>query len=130
MSETVELQVKRRKPFEWRAPGHREADLTRSLPFFQSGIGRYVHRVRFGKMYYRDGKLSHTAFTGWCGVTGFVSEKNRAQPWRDRGRNSDLFVDPPKSAVLCATCEGRAIGAGQTESRMICGRVVKFSPRP
>lgn len=40
-----------------------------------------------------------------------------------------LLAIVPENEVLCATCEGRAIGAGQTESRLINGHMVKYAPR-
>ncbi len=82
-------------------------------------MGNYVHRIRSAVHHiWREG-YSHTNFDLWCGMTGFSSNKH----------HSRLFEDPPPEYPICATCEGRAIGAGQTESRMICGRLVKFSPR-
>lgn len=40
-----------------------------------------------------------------------------------------LFEHAPEGEVLCATCEGRAIGAGQDDSHQINGRMVRFAPR-
>lgn len=40
-----------------------------------------------------------------------------------------FFDVPPDRAIHCATCEGRAIGAGKDGARIIAGRTVLFSPR-
>ncbi len=101
--------------------------LTKSLPFYRSAQGTYVHRVRSGTVHFYDGVAQHTSFHLWCGMLGSVGI---TLPYpRHRPSRGDLFSDVPKTATLCATCEGRAVGAGQLGSRMICGRIVKFSPR-
>lgn len=88
----------------------------RILPFYKSNRGRYVHRIRKADNHWSKGKLSHTSLGFWCGGQGFV---NKGQ----------LFQEIPNELILCATCEGRAIGAGLEESRTINGKEVKFSPR-
>ena len=105
------------------APGHTELSITSALPFFQTPYGAYVHRPRSGTLFYRDGEYHHTAISFWCGGTGFMGGNKKAKP------DGRFFEELPANAVLCATCEGRAIGAGQTGSHQICGRVVRFSPR-
>lgn len=113
----VELQRKKRPAWG----GYRVMDLTRSLPFFRCRQGQYIHRVRSGWVHVTDkGKPRHTSLSAWCGISGHVG--NSAKP-------DEILNEPPIGFPICATCEGRAIGAGQTESRMICGRIVKFSPR-
>ena len=111
----VELEIRR-------TPGPRRVgdpivQVRRSLPFFKSKQSEYVHRVRRATMYYRDGQYTHTALHFWCGGNGFPGPKGT------------LMDVPPGDAVFCATCEGRAIGAGLEGNREICGRAVLFKPR-
>jgi hypothetical protein len=113
------VELLRRKKSHWHAPTHHTMHLTRSLPFFRSAQGSYVHRVRSGHIHFRGNEAKHTSLSFWCGGTGFVGCSERP---------GQMFDNPPANSPLCATCEGRAIGAGMTESRLICGRVVKFSP--
>ena len=72
-------------------------------------------------MHYFNGNYSHTSFSAWCGQTGFHS----------KGRHGSLRLtdNPPDDLPLCATCEGRAIGAGQLGATVIAGRQVIFTPR-
>lgn len=90
--------------------------LKRSLPFYQSRAGTYIHRIRNAQVHYFDDVYRHTSFSFWCGGTG--SEK--------KGK---ILSEVPHGEIVCATCEGRAIGAGQTDSHKINGQMVKFSPR-
>ena len=92
--------------------------MTASLPFWQSRErhGAYVHRVRSGVLHLYDGKPSHAAFGLWCGMSGLSS-------------NGSILAAPGPHEVMCATCEGRAIGAGLVGAPIIAGRPVKFSPR-
>lgn len=89
----------------------------KSLPFVTSIRGGYVHRVRYVTMFTILGK-SHLAVSCWCGMTQFVSGTRKAK----------LIESPDESSVMCATCEGRAIGAGLDGVTEINGRMVKFSP--
>jgi hypothetical protein len=76
--------------------------IAKSLPFVESRMGRYTHRVRCANL----------------GMSFCISER--------KGR----FVEEPSPGyVVCATCEGRAIGAGQLGAREIAGREVMFAPR-
>lgn len=68
-------------------------------------------------MFFWDGRYSHTAFAAWCSQS--LLTKNGLK----------LTDDPPRDLPVCGTCEGRARGAGQLESREIAGRQVVFSPR-
>jgi hypothetical protein len=116
---TVELVRERVRPYQWRNERSHYAILTRCLPFFRSKPDTYVHRVRSGRVHFWDGKVSHTSLSMWCGQSGYVG---------DRGAG-EIFADAPIKSTVCATCEGRAIGAGQLGAKMLCGRVVKFSPQ-
>jgi len=106
------------------------AKISRTLPYFWKGAGHYVHRVRSGTIHFTDWdcrnrtpmelKMTHISFNFWCDGVGFAGTRNR---------EGKLYSAAPETGVVCATCEGRAIGAGQTDSRMICGHMVKFAPR-
>lgn len=88
-----------------------------SLPFYRSNGGAYTHRVRSGGMLTSGWKPAHSVLHLWCGATGFPGTKGK------------LLAEPGPVDIICATCEGRAIGAGQTGTPTIAGRVVRFSPR-
>ena len=118
--EGLKVKLVKGKPSNWNAPGHREFHLSESIPFFRSSLGTYVHRVKTVKIHERDGKYTHTHVTYWCGNGGLVDGKHH--------RFAEAFAAPPDGAVCCGTCEGRAIGAGMTESRVIAGRFLKFQP--
>ena len=88
-----------------------------ALPFFKSTQGEYFHRLRSGTNHWDTGKLRHTSVHFWCGSSGFLGAKGK------------LYARIPDGSVICATCEGRAIGSGQIDSGLINERPVKFSPR-
>lgn len=90
-----------------------------SPPFFQSGPGRYVHRIRSGTAFEWVGwnRAGHTCFRLWCGQTGHVR------------RWTKITDAPDMDNQFCATCEGRAIGAGLAGTPEICGRPVMYAPR-
>lgn len=109
----VNLEIKREEP----GPGnHRTTAILKSLPFFQMGPKRYVHRVRSGLVYWRNNTPHHMALKFWCGGIGYP------------GRGEFLQF-PGSNETFCATCEGRAIGTGLYGAPLICGRVVRFSPK-
>lgn len=98
----------------------RSYSLLSSLPFFTSrrawnGRMPYVHRIRNGTLYTIHAR-PHVAFRFWCGAFGFL----------DKGF---LMSELPPDRELCATCEGRAIGAGLVDARHINGRPVIYTPR-
>lgn len=88
-----------------------------SLPYFKTRQGEYFHRVRHANNHWRGGELSHTSVGFWCGNGGFIGEKGR------------LYAKIPEGGVLCATCEGKAIGAGLDGERKINGKKVMYSPK-
>jgi len=92
--------------------------LTKSLPYYKSNDSnaKYYHRVRYGARHHVMNKTHYSA-SFWCGSHGLIGEKGR------------LSAVVPNGEVLCATCEGRAIGAGLDGSRIINGKKVMYSPR-
>ncbi len=88
--------------------------LKRALPFWHGDSAHYVHRIRSGQWYQHD---DHLAFTMWCGQTRFE-------------RRGGLRADVLDGWALCATCEGRAIGAGQVTAETLVGHELVFSPHP
>ncbi len=104
------------KVYEWNPPGYITKNVKYMLPFYQATSGKYVHRVRSAKNHWIHGRLSHTSIEFWCGNQGFL-KKGRVH----------ASVEPGEK--ICATCEGRAIGAGIVGSRQINGNLVKFSPQ-
>jgi hypothetical protein len=94
------------------------------LPFYRRHPGARIHRVRSGEIHYRRAgdQYMHTSFKFWCGSLGFLSA--------NRPNASLLALAPEGEAdIFCATCEGRAIGAGLDGARVINGRNVIFEPR-
>lgn len=90
-----------------------------SLPFVESARGTYTHRVRYVELHNLGAHWKpHLAAGCWCGMTVLISE-------RKPGR---LVEAPSDGYVVCATCEGRAIGSGQLGSRVIAEREVMFQP--
>ena len=126
----VELQRRKREP-DWSFNPHiSNISVSRCLPFYQGNPNSYVHRIRYGTIHNWQGEYSHTSFQFWCGGNGFLRHHQRkANGSRGRIIGGLIYAVPPDKTVSCATCEGRAIGAGLTESRMIAGRMLVFSPR-
>jgi len=77
-----------------------------------------VHRSMSGGHYYHpDGSYSHSVIEAWCG-------------YHLLRKNGLLLLDRPlEDMPVCATCEGRAIGAGQLGSREIAGNPVTYHQR-
>jgi hypothetical protein len=104
--------------------------LTSTLPFYERDGGGYVHRVRSGDMhYFRDtGKLTHTTVQFWCGA-GYASIYPASKQPKRKGRVPGRLVrEPSLGRVVCATCEGRAIGSGQLGEHKIGPHSVKYKP--
>lgn len=107
--------------------GPRPVPLKRALPFFSGPGRRMAHRVRSGSMYlHHDADWPTTiALHFWCGNQGFL---RRTTPRRTHG--GFLFAAPPDDFPMCATCEGRAIGAGEPSAAFLFQqRSLLFSPR-
>lgn len=87
-----------------------------ALPFYKGARGLYTHRLRSGSAHYWDGRLSHVSYHFWCGNIATSGK-------------GTLLPKIPEGGIVCATCEGRAVGAGLAGSRTINGQAVMFSPR-
>lgn len=121
MSTKVELQYRKRfaNPFYSLPYGWREDPIKKSVPFYRSRRGTYTHRIRSGTVKVREGRETVASFHMWCGQLGFIGDKH----------GGEIMDDVPATAIICATCEGRAIGSGMLGTPMICGRIVKYSPQ-
>jgi hypothetical protein len=98
-------------------PGYQSKSIIRSKPYYKSRQGKYFHRVRFATKHIRNKKLSHVSISFWCGAGGFL------------GRKGIMYYEVPEDGILCAVCEGKAIGAGVDGDRVINGRYVNYQPR-
>lgn len=107
-------------PFTRNHPTHRKVPISACAPFYWSRRATRIHRIRWASIHYIDGEYSHTSIHTWCDQVGHVGYR---EAW---GRITD---DPPEDLPYCATCEGRAIGAGQLGAQEINGRPVIYSPR-
>lgn len=98
----------------------RTKSISYMLPFYKSSLttAKYVHRVRSANSHWHNGKLSHISIHFWCGNIGYIDGRGR------------LYAEVQNGEILCATCEGRAIGSGQDGARIINGREVMYSPKP
>lgn len=116
----MKVQLKQEKPSKgWKNPKHDILPITMAYPYYQSKPDKPIHRIRSGGIHIWDGKYKHHHFKLWCGNLGFIAPN----------RDSALLPDAPTDAMFCATCEGRAIGAGMDGSRTINGRMVCYSIR-
>lgn len=88
------------------------------LPFGESSRGEYTHRPRYVMLHAHENE-SFLAINCWCGYTIFISKKHKGV----------LLEAPTAGRPMCATCEGKATGAGLLGSREINGRSVMFQPR-
>jgi hypothetical protein len=115
--ETNKVDLVRIEKKGWSVPGHHTKSIAKALPFYISRQGKYYHRVRSMQAHWRDGHLSHISVGFWCGNAGFIGSKG------------NLAGTVPDGEVLCAVCEGKAIGSGMDGAREINGRKVMYSPR-
>jgi len=119
----IELQAEKAKRTFYVPPkGHVTVPIRFAFPYFKAFAGIYTHRIRSGKTYIRNGVTSHAALQLWCGQCGFLEPESKRQ-------KGQMFAELPEGSVLCATCEGRAIGSGMDGPTAINGRDVIFSPR-
>lgn len=120
---TPKIPLIRERSGEWFRRSTRP--ISASLPFYEREGSGYVHRVRSAHMHYDDGKHTHTSVTFWCGGHGFL------YPGGKRGKNKSpaaAVSEPSPGRVVCATCEGRAIGSGQLGEHKIGPNFVKYRP--
>lgn len=89
-----------------------------SLPFVESASGTYTHRPRSATLHTILGK-SHLAVSCWCGMTILVSER----------RKNRLLDHPTPGRPMCASCEGRVIGALGVDDFRINERLVRYAPK-
>ena len=104
--------------------GMKSVPVAFAYPYFRSGFGTYVHRVRTAITHVNKDKRenSHVSLTAWCGCVGFLHPTPKT-------KSATQWSELPDHALACATCEGRAIGAGLNSSRVINGIEVIFTPR-
>jgi hypothetical protein len=102
--------------------------VAKMLPFYEREGKGYVHRVRSATHHYDydTGELRHTSVSFWCGLGGFLDPAGREG--KTRRNPAKVCSTPSPGRVVCATCEGRAIGAGQVEGNKIGDHFVKFRP--
>lgn len=114
----MKVRLEKAKEPGYCPPDRSTKSISHAMPFFISKQGgKYFHRVRSADAHWKGGRLTHTSVRFWCGGSGFI------------GAQGQLYSEIPEGDVLCATCEGRAIGAGVAVSREINGNRVMFSPK-
>ena len=104
----------------WTANGASIKAVKKSLPFLESLRGEYAHRVKHVSIYTSQSGKSHFIVKVWCGASFCVGGDGKGQ--------SILVADPTKHKPICATCEGRFIGSGQSGAREINGNKVMYRP--
>lgn len=133
----IELLIEPLTGWHPRHCGPRPLPVKRALPYSRSRQGAYVHRLRSGLLHvycptafddekggwYRvSNEVQHVGahFKLWCGQHATTARMRSS--W-------EFFGEPPEGADVCATCEGRAVGAGYESTVLIANHPVKFSPR-
>ncbi|WRM43629.1 hypothetical protein [Acinetobacter phage vB_ApiM_IME-Ap7] len=112
------ITLKENKRIGYQAPNYSVKPIKKSLPFLEAFRGLYAHRVRFVDLH-TNPKGSHFAIKTWCGATFCNGGKD--------GKGQTYFVETPtNNRPICATCEGRFIGAGMDGDREINGRKVLY----
>jgi len=111
----IKLEIKKEVGFQG---GIFSRPIRYALPFYKSSAGKYVHRIRSSQSYYlkRTGERSHISVTFWCGNIGSLGK-------------GKMYSKIDTNMILCAHCEGKAIGAGMDGAREINGRAVMYEPR-
>lgn len=111
------IDLKESKKPTWRAPNHTIKSIKKSLPLIESPRGHYSHRVRFVDMHTNSDKKSWFSVKVWCGMSFNTGGT--------RGETYFISIDQ-LDRPICATCEGRFIGAGLDGDRVINGRKVMY----
>lgn len=104
---------------KWQPEGMKLVAIKRSLPFLESTRGRYAHRIKHVTMQTFNGK-SHFIVKTWCGSSFCTGGDGKGQ--------TSFEEVPTDGRPVCATCEGRYIGAGMTGERKINGTDVYYNP--
>lgn len=102
------------------ADGAKLVAIKTALPFAESIRGRYAHRVKHVSMYTSQKEKSHFIVKVWCGASFCVGGGGKG--W------IRLLKEPSNGNPICATCEGRYIGAGMDGERVINGKNVMYMP--
>lgn len=103
----------------WMPDGMIHKAIKKSLPFLESSRGYYAHRVKHVTMQTFNGK-SHFIIKVWCGAS-FCNGGS--------GKGETMFKrNPTDGKPVCATCEGRFIGSGESGERKINGIDVMYRP--
>lgn len=89
--------------------------IKKALPFAESARGEYTHRVRHVSLFIGD-SIPRLGIECWCAMHLLVA----------KGKFGRLVPEPSEGRPICATCEGRAIGAGLLGAREIAGRPVMY----
>ena len=94
--------------------------IKKSLPFIESIRGEYVHRVKHVSLYTSPKGNSHFIVKTWCGASFCVG---------GGGKGQCIIIEKPSSfKPVCACCEGKFVGSGQSGSRVINGNLVMYRP--
>lgn len=103
--------------------------VSESLPYYQREGDGYVHCARTVTMHYdrRNLALTHTSVEFWCGGHGFLYPTGK-QSRRGGRLPAVMLAEPSPGRVVCATCEGRAIGSGQFGNSKVGEHFVKYRP--
>lgn len=100
--------------------------ISASLPFYEREGGGYVHRVRSAHLHYdENGTHTHTSVSFWCGAAGFLYPKGRQNK---KHAPAYMAESPSPGRVICATCQGRAHGAGQVGDGRLGNTFVRYKP--
>ena len=114
---TGKIALAKFRPPGWLSPDVTLVNLVASLPFYRARRGDRSHLVRSARMQFKSGKYEHTSLSLWCGGVGSLPRRG----WLSRAVS--------EAEPVCATCFGRAIGAGKLGSKTINGQVVVFNTR-
>lgn len=118
MKKMISLNPSKQYLGKWKPEGMTHNAIKKSLPFLESFRGYYAHRVKHVTMQTFNGK-SHFIVKVWCGAS-FCNGGN--------GKGQTYFIEQPtNNRPICATCEGRHIGAGMDGDRKINGRKVMYN---
>lgn len=112
----------------WHNPAlKRPEQITRCRPYWQGPKNGYVHRVRSASLYYGilEQTRTYTVVNLWCGSSGYVRSDSRG---RARKTGGYLIDHVENHGPLCATCEGRAVGAGFDSDFTSIAHPLIFSP--